>query len=127
MYSVRIVAMGLIWAASHCATADTDRATVTLKVLGRCDASRPPAKPEVRSVTREEGTLVVSVTARGTCGGMRVDLPEVNVSGNAVALSWKWVHPDNAPVTGCVCPFHLQFRVKGAPEGDISVTAQERE
>ena len=100
-------------------------ANVTVKELGGCSHALPWTKTsEVRAVKREGATLVVSVFANAACGGLRADKPQARASGDAIALSWSWVNPDGAPMAACKCTRHLEFRVDGVPEGDLTVTAE---
>ena len=76
---------------------------------------------------REGNELAVAVLAKTYCGGVSATQPEARIAAKSVALSWVWAHPENGPLTACICARHLEFRVIGAPLGDVAVTASARE
>lgn len=114
--------------AASCYADSTAAASATVREVGGCSSALPWSKrSEVDAVSREGNELVVSVLANAACGALRAEEPQVTTSANTVALSWTWVnHPKGAPLASCLCTRHLQFRVSGAPEGDVIVTAETR-
>ena len=111
----------------HVSASDVTVPVATVQEIGGCSNALPWSKrSEVRAVERDGAQLVVTVFANAACGGLRPDSPQVEISGNAVALSWIWTNPDNAPMAACLCTRHLKFIVGGAPAGDVVVTAAER-
>jgi hypothetical protein len=75
----------------------------------------------VDEVKREEGALVVRVLSKESCGGVTPEDPRVQVSSNKVALSWRW---HGELVIGRECVHQLEFRITGAPSGEVVVTAE---
>ena len=124
MYCSRLVIAAIVATCTSVYASD-----VIVREIASCGQSavgdRSP--DEVRDFRREGKALVVSVFAKGNCGGTSAGRPEARISANTVALSWMWVHREGAPVTGCTCWRHLEFRVKDAPEGQLTVTAEARE
>jgi hypothetical protein len=101
---------------------------VTLTEVAGCRDKLPHSKSsEVRAVHRDGDVLVVSVVANTYCGGVSARQPEAHIAAKSVALSWAWIRPDvNVPLTACICSRHLEFRVSGAPAGELTITAEPR-
>ena len=100
---------------------------VSVRELGGCSHALPWTKSaEVREVRREGEELVVAVLANAACGGMQAQAPLARAREQELEITWVWVNPDNAPLAACKCTRHLEFRVAGAPAGDVAVRAEAR-
>ena len=105
----------------------TEIRNVTVKDVGGCTKELPlEVRARVRDVTREGQDLVVQVQANETCAPVRAERPSAEIAGNIVTLNWSWARePGAAPKEACTCTREIEFRIPGAPAGDLNVGVSE--
>ena len=98
--------------------------TVTLQ---ETQAASGPGDSGVGNLAWEGGELVVPVTAYAMCNS-HADMPQVEVIGESVSLTWMWRSdlPSGVAVKSA-CAHQITFRVKGLTEtNDLRVRASAR-
>jgi hypothetical protein len=100
---------------------------VTVKELAGCSKElRSEDRARVQNVSREGEDLVVKVLANETCAPVRAERPSAEIAGNIVTLNWSWTREAGAaPKADCTCTRQLEFRLPGAPAGDLKVGVSE--
>ncbi len=100
---------------------------VTVKELAGCSKDLPAEeRARVQNVSREGQELVVQVLANETCTPVRAERPSAEIAGTIVTLNWSWTRePGAAPKAACTCTRQLEFRIPGAPAGDLKVGVSE--
>ena len=120
MHKRIVVLLSLVLAG--CAMPGTRSARVSVKELEACAKVRDIRSTTVDSVSRDGATLVVLVLDRARCD-LHAKKPTVKLVGSSVELSWEWVPEVRNQAMKCLCGRRLEFRVEGAPAGDVSVVA----